>query len=121
MLDDDGSGLGHNDLYHADVTSYEAKYGFELNADVDPYIATPLSAQSLGVRLGDLGFVIANGQWTTSFVADYGSKGWVEVSLSLASRLGVPTVDAPWPTGPVIPQSFGPVPATVIIIPSRGR
>jgi RHS repeat-associated protein len=125
-LDDDGSGPDHGDKHHSKFTSYYWFYGVNLNADTVAYVVAPQYALSQGVLPGDLAFVVGNGTWAPGIVGDIGSsdRGWGEVSLRMAWNLGVPTVDAGWPTGPVIPQSFGPVPVTIIVIPShlpRGR
>jgi hypothetical protein len=122
-LDDDGTGgtkQSYADIDHADTTSY-APNGISLNANTDPYIAIPSSALRLGVRPGDPGLVSANGGVTSAVVGDIGSPAWGEVSLRTASNLGVPIVNAGWPTGPVIPDSFGPVAATVVIFPNPFR
>ncbi len=118
-LDDDGSGPSHNDRYHSRFTSYRPG-GVSLNADTVPYIVAPQDALSQGVRAGDTAFVIGNGTWAPGIVGDIGSsgRGWGEVSLRMAWDLGVPTIDVPYPTGPVIPESFGPIPATIIAIPT---
>jgi RHS repeat-associated protein len=118
-LDDDGSGPSHNDKHHSRFTSYRPS-GVSLNADTVRYVVTPQYALSQGVRLGDTAFVIGNATWTTAIVGDVGSsdRGWGEVSLATAWSLGVPTVDRPYPIGPVIPESFGLVPVTIIVMPS---
>jgi RHS repeat-associated protein len=119
-LDDDGSGPDHNDKHHSKFTSYYWWYQQNLNADTVPYVVAPMSALQQGVQPGDVVFVIANGTWARSFVGDFGDSdnGWGEVSLAQAWSMGVPTVDAPWPKGPVIPNSYGPVPTTFMVIPS---
>jgi RHS repeat-associated protein len=120
-LDDDGSGPKHGDSKHQNFVSYYWFYGVNLNADTDAYVVAPRYALSQGVMLGDLAFVIGNATWTPAIVGDVGSSanGWGEVSLRTAWNLGVPTIDAPGGRGPVIPQSFGPVPVTIIVIPTR--
>jgi hypothetical protein len=120
-LDDDGSGPNHNDKHHSRFTSYLWWYGVNLNADTVRYVVAPMSALNQGVRPGDVAFVMGNGTWTGAFVGDFGKtkNGWGEVSLATAWGLWVPTIDRPWPTGPVIPDSVGAVPVTIIVIPSR--
>lgn len=120
-LDDDGTGgtkQSYGDIDHSDTTSY-APNGISLNANTDSYIAEPTaSAESQGVQLGDSALVIANGTVTAAVVGDTGSPACCEVSLRTASNLGVPIVNAGWPTRPVIPESFGAVRATVVIFPN---
>ena len=119
-LDDDGSGPNHQDKHHDKYVSYYWFYGRNLNADTVPYIVAPMSALQQGVKAGDVAFAIGNGTWVRSFVGDFGGSdnGWGEVSLATAWSMGVPTVDMPYPVGPVIPQSYGPVPITIIVIPT---
>jgi hypothetical protein len=119
-LDDDGSGPDHGDTDHSNFTSYYSFYGVNLNADTVAYVVVPAYALSQGVMVGDLAFVIGNGTWTPAIVGDVDTlnRGWGEVSLRTAWNLGVPTIDAPGGVGPVIPNSFGPVHTTVIVIPT---
>ena len=121
-LDDDGSGPAYGDENHSDTTWYTPN-GLSLNANLDSYVVVPEWALSQGVIGGDLAFVIGNGWWTPAIVGDFGSsnRGWGELSLGTAWNLGVPTVGAGWPIGPVIPDSFGPVQGTIIVIPTFGK
>jgi hypothetical protein len=116
-IDTDGTGPSHGDQFHDNETSYKVN-GVSLNSDNDPYVAAPDSAMTLGVRAGNTAFLIGNGRWTVGVVGDFGSPAWVEASLAMAHNIGVPTIDKPYPKGPV-PNTPGgrAVPVTVIIIP----